>query len=25
MELDEASDAYALYDRHEAMKIVLSP
>jgi threonine dehydrogenase-like Zn-dependent dehydrogenase len=25
MELDEASDAYALYDRREAMKIVLSP
>src|SRR5437764_4353 len=25
MSLDEAADAYALYDRHEAMKIVLSP
>jgi 2-desacetyl-2-hydroxyethyl bacteriochlorophyllide A dehydrogenase len=25
MQLDEASDAYALYDRREAMKIVLSP
>jgi 2-desacetyl-2-hydroxyethyl bacteriochlorophyllide A dehydrogenase len=25
MELDDASDAYELYDRREAMKIVLSP
>jgi 2-desacetyl-2-hydroxyethyl bacteriochlorophyllide A dehydrogenase len=25
MELDDAADAYALYDRREAMKIVLSP
>ena len=25
MGLDEAADAYALYDRREAMKIVLSP
>ncbi len=25
MKLDEAADAYALYDRHEALKIVLTP
>ena len=25
MPLDEASEAYALYDRREAMKIVLTP
>jgi threonine dehydrogenase-like Zn-dependent dehydrogenase len=25
MALDDAPEAYALYDRHEAMKIVLSP
>jgi alcohol dehydrogenase len=25
MKLDEAPDAYALYDRHEALKIVLTP
>jgi 2-desacetyl-2-hydroxyethyl bacteriochlorophyllide A dehydrogenase len=25
MKLDEAADAYAIYDRHEALKIVLTP
>ena len=25
MSLDDAPEAYALYDRHEALKIVLAP
>jgi threonine dehydrogenase-like Zn-dependent dehydrogenase len=25
MSLDEAADAYEIYDRHEALKIVLTP
>jgi S-(hydroxymethyl)glutathione dehydrogenase/alcohol dehydrogenase len=25
MKLDEAADAYGVYDRHEALKIVLTP